>query len=134
MALSYSYEDTLPDRTNISVTWNILSLKRRIVYNEYENLVEEVEWSVTVSETINFKTISYMESGIVLLDIESLTNPIDYYSLSKDQVLEWVKNKLNQIYYIENHPDNYITRYENMMISNLRYGSLKEYNDNLPWN
>jgi hypothetical protein len=132
MALSYSYEDTLPNRTNISVIWNILSLKRRRVYDEYENLVEEVEWSVTVSETINFKTISYTESGIVLLDIESLINPIDYYSLTKDQVLEWVKNELNKIYYIENHPDNYITRYENMMISNLRYGSLKECN-NFPW-
>ena len=127
--LSYSYEDTLPDRTGILFTWDILSLKRRRIYDGHNDLVAEVEWSLTVSES----TAAYQETGTVQLNIESVSNPIDYYSLTKEQVLEWVKTRLNEIHYIENHPDDYITRFENMIIQNLRSGSVKDTIGNFPW-
>jgi hypothetical protein len=131
MALSYSYEDTRPDRTNITFEWDILSTKRMSLYQNYENVIVEIEWKLIASKNKNSNISQVFETGIVNLSIESLDNFVNYFSLTKDEVILWVKNRINQVNFIENHPDNYITRIEDILIHQLNQGIIID--EKLPW-
>lgn len=131
MPLSYSYEDSRPSRDGVTFEWDIVSLKRKGEHDGHSDVVFEVEWKLTVSEVRNSNTYKHQTQDTVSLEIDSLSNPIEYSSLTETDVVSWVKARLNTIHFIDGLESDYITRLEDQMISQLRTGVVSD--NVLPW-
>lgn len=137
MALTYDYESTRPSRIGVTFTWEIISMIRRSSFLDstsntfFNDVVLEVEWKLKVSEIKNLHTFYHDRKGIVSLSTENLDSMIEYSSLTEEQVISWVKDKLNQVNFIEGLETDYITRLEDELLSELRTGTIKSFD--LPW-
>jgi len=137
MSLTYDYESTRPNREGVSFTWKIISLKRHASFLEitsntlFDNVVLEVEWKLKVSEVKNLHTFYNYREGVVTLPTENLNNIVEYSLLTEEQVIIWIKDRLNEINFIEGLETDYITRLEDELLSELRGGIIKS--SDLPW-
>ena len=131
MPLSYSYEDSRPSRDGVTFEWDIVSLKRKGEHDGNTDVVFEVEWKLVVSEVRGSNTYKHQIQEIVNLEINSLSNPIEYSSLTKTDVISWVKTRLNEVHYIDGLESDYITRLEDQILSQLKTGI--KFDNVLPW-
>jgi len=80
----------------ISKVWKIEGFYVRPIFDEMENVVSEIQWSLTVQQTDNSDSIigRTMCNGYVALGEPTSDNFISSENLTKEQLLTWVKSSL----------------------------------------
>ena len=72
--------------------WSIDYLKKFSSLGEHSDIVYRVGWSCTGINTSGIITNRYGKGGSVGLSTESLSNPIDYSSLTESDVQGWISH------------------------------------------
>ena len=76
------------------ITWDITYLKKYSVCETHSDIVYDVGWVCSGLNTTGVQT-SFLYQSSTGITTTGLTNPISYSSLTKDDVIGWIKNHPN---------------------------------------
>lgn len=76
----------------MDINWTILSLECKTNENGLTNVVYKVYWKCTATEIIGETTYSSEMSAPLNIPSPNPDNFIQYESLTREQVIEWVKD------------------------------------------
>ena len=89
------------------ITWNITYLRKYSTCESHSDIVYDIGWVCSGLNTTGVLT-SFDFKGSTGISTTGLTNPIPYSSLTKDDVIGWIKNHADN-QHVENCVNEFLT-------------------------
>ena len=108
----------------MAVTWNVVCLDSTKTVGSLSDVVTEVHWTASDTQTegeISYKASTYGSVGLEPADSESF---IAYGSITENNAIDWVKNALGS---------EEVTRIETMLDSDIKAQITPTTTSGVPW-